>query len=75
MARTISVTVGRSSGKIEVYTITASKPTVQDALDTAGISLTKGDRIRLNGDTVQAGDSIENKDIITIAGRVSGGGN
>ncbi len=73
MARKITVTVGRHSGSVNEYTIDIANPTVQDALDKAGIDLTKGDRIRLNGDTVMVGDKIANDDVITVTGRVSGG--
>lgn len=73
MARSITVTVGRHSGSVNDYTIATANPTVGDALEQAGIELTKGDRIRLNGDTVLAGDKISNDDVITVTGRVSGG--
>ena len=74
MARQVLVKVGRNGGRVEEYAITTSDPTVSDALEAADIHLSKGERIRLNGDAAAEGDEVRNGDIITIAGKVSGGG-
>lgn len=73
MARQITVQVGRNGGRVEKYALTLASPTIADALEAADITLTKGDKIRLNGDSAYEADDIKNGDIITIAGKVSGG--
>ena len=70
----VIVKIGRSGGRVESYSIEGSDPTVADALEAAGISLTKGERIRLNGESADEDEEIQTDDIITIAGKVSGGG-
>lgn len=67
------VKVGRSGGRVEEYSLTGEDPTVEDALRAAGVNTTKGDRIRLNGETADEDEIVEDGDIITIAGKVSGG--
>lgn len=69
------VKVGRSGGRVEEYSLTEEDPTVADALAAAGISISKGDRIRLNGETADEDEDVEDGDIITVAGKVSGGSN
>ena len=66
------VKVGRSGGRVEEYSLTGDEPTVADALAAAGIRLTKGDRIRLGGQSADEDEIVENGDIITIGGKVSG---
>lgn len=73
MARQILVKVGRMGGRVEEYSIAGASPTVADALEAADIHVSKGDRIRLNAETVNQGDEVRNGDIITVAGKVSGG--
>ena len=69
----ILVSVGRTGKKVERYSITAEDPTVEDALEAAGITVSKGDRVRLDGETVELDEPIEDGAIITVAGKVSGG--
>lgn len=71
----ILVKVGRTGGRVEEYSLEGDEPTVSDALQAAGITISKGDRIRLNGETADEDDEVEDGDIITIAGKVSGGSN
>lgn len=71
----ILVKVGRTGGRVEEYSLTGDEPTVADALQAAGITISKGDRIRLNGDTADEDETVEDQDIITVAGKVSGGSN
>lgn len=71
----IIVKVGRTGKKVETYSITAEDPTVEDALEAAGITVSKGDRVRLDGETVELDEAIEDGAIITVAGKVSGGKN
>lgn len=70
---TTTVKVGRTGGRVEEYILEGDEPTVGDALSAANISTSKGDRIRLNGDVVDEDTIVENDDIITVAGKVSGG--
>ncbi len=72
-ASEIIVKIGRTGGRVEEYSIEGTDPTVEDALEVADISISKGDKIRLNGDSVDEDTVVENGDIITISGRVSGG--
>ena len=69
----VLVKVGRSGGRVEEYSLTGDEPTVADALAAASISISKGDRIRLNGETADEDEVVEDGDIITVAGKVSGG--
>lgn len=69
----VLVKVGRSGGRVEEYSLTGEEPTVGDALVAAGITISKGDRIRLNGETADEDEIVEEGDIVTIAGKVSGG--
>ena len=62
----ILVKVGRTGGRVEEYSLEGDEPTVEDALQAAGITLTKGERIRLNGETADEGDSVDDGDIITV---------
>lgn len=67
------VKVGRTGGRVEEYSLEGDEPTVGDALALAGLSVSKGDRIRLNGDAADEDTIVEDGDIITMAGKVSGG--
>lgn len=69
----ILVKVGRTGGRVEEYSLTGTEPTVADALEAAGLSVSKGDRIRVNGDTAEDDTILENGDVITVSGKVSGG--
>lgn len=69
------VKVGKTGGKVETYSLMGDEPTVSDALEAAGITLSKGDRIRVNGDAADEDDAVYSDDIVTIAGKVSGGSN
>jgi sulfur carrier protein ThiS len=69
------VKVGRTGGRVEEYSLEGDEPTVADALQAAGITISKGDRIRLNGETATEDDEVQSGDIVTIAGKVSGGSN
>lgn len=69
----ILVKVGRSGGRVEEFAITGEDLTVADALEAAGISVTKGDRIRVNSEIADKSDDISDGDIITVSGKVSGG--
>jgi sulfur carrier protein ThiS len=67
------VKVSRTGGRVEEYALEGEEPTVGDALQKAGITLTKGDRVRIGGDVVDVDTIVDDGDIITIAGKVSGG--
>ena len=67
------VKVGRTGGRVEEYSLEGDEPTVADALAAAGISISKGDRIRLNGDAADEDEAVQDGDIVTVAGKVSGG--
>lgn len=69
------VKVGRTGGRVEEYSLEGEEPTIADALSAAGITISKGDRIRLNGDAAEEDEVVQGGDIITIAGKVSGGSN
>lgn len=69
------VKVGKTGGKVETYSLMGSEPTVADALEAASITLSKGDRIRVNGDAAEEDQEVYDDDIITVAGKVSGGSN
>lgn len=71
--KTITVKVGRTGGRVKEYVLEGEEPTIADALEAADISSTKGDRVRLNGDIADEDTVVEDGDIITVAGRVSGG--
>lgn len=67
----IIVKVGRPGGKIEEYSLDEDS-TVEDALKAADIDTSKGDRIRVNNDSVVLDDVLEHGDLITVAGKVAG---
>lgn len=69
----ITVKVGRSGGRVEEYILEGDEPTVGDALEAADISISKGQRIRLGGDVVDEDTIVEDGDMITVQGKVSGG--
>jgi uncharacterized protein YabE (DUF348 family) len=68
-----TVKVGRTGGKVEEYELEGEEPTVGDALEEAGISVSKGDRIRMDGDLVDRDTIVEAGAIIMVSGKVSGG--
>lgn len=68
-----TVRVGRTGGRIEKYELEGDEPTVGEALEEAGISTTKNDRIRLDGDIVDEDTIVSEGQIITVSGKVSGG--
>lgn len=67
-----SVKVGRTGGKVEEYELEGDEPTVADALEEAGISTSKGDRIRMDGEIVDRDTIVEDGAIIMVAGKVAG---
>jgi hypothetical protein len=67
------VKISRTGGRVEEYQLDGDEPTVGDALQKAGITLVKGDRVRIGGDQADEDTIVDDGDIITIAGRVSGG--
>lgn len=67
----VLVKVGRSGGEVKEYSV-SEDATVLDVLNAAGITLTKGERLRLNGDAVEEDDAVDDGDIITISGKVAG---
>lgn len=69
----VTVKVGRTGGKVEEYELEGDEPTVGDALEEAGISVSKGDRIRMDGDLVDRDTILEEGAIIMVSGKVSGG--
>lgn len=71
----ISVKVGRTGGRVEEYLLEGDEPTVGDALAAAGIELSKGQRVRVGGESAEEDTIVEDGDIITVQGKVSGGNN
>ena len=69
---TITVKVGRTGGRIEEYALEGDEPTVGEALEAAGISTSKGDRIRADGDVVDRDTIAEDGQIIMVSGKVAG---
>lgn len=67
----VLVKVGRSGGKVEEYSV-SEDATVLDVLNAAGLTLTKGERLRLNGGAAEEDDGIDDGDVITISGKVAG---
>lgn len=67
-----TVKVGRSGGNVEKYSLPGDEPTVGDALDEAGISTSKGDRIRMDGEVVDRDTIVEEGAIITVQAKVAG---
>jgi molybdopterin converting factor small subunit len=70
---TITVKISRTGGQVTEYSLEGDDPTVGDALEAARIEISKGDRIRVNGELVDEDTVVSQDDIITITGKVSGG--
>ena len=69
---TITVKIGRTGSRIEEYALEGEEPTVGDALEAAGISTSKGDKIRMDGELVDRDTIVEDSAIIMISGKVAG---
>ena len=67
-----TVKVGRTGGRVESYELEGDEPTVGEALEEAGLSVSKGDRIRMDGVIVDRDTIVEDGAIIMVAGKVAG---
>lgn len=72
---TISVKVMRTGGRTVKVKLEGDEPTIDDALSEADIELSKGDRVRLNNEPATGDTVLEEGDIITVGGKISGGKN
>lgn len=70
-----TVKVVKTGGKIEEYLLEGHEPTVDDALEAAGMDLIKGQRVRMDGELVDGDTIVEEGAIITVTGAVAGGKN
>ena len=68
----IEVKVARTGGKPEVYVLEEGA-TAEDALDAAGITYNRRDRVRINGDIAELDDELEDGDRVTVTGKIQGG--
>ncbi len=67
----ILVKVARTGGAVTEYCLDGEK-TVEEALGLANISVSKGDRIRVDGKIADLDTKLKNGDIVTVAGKVAG---
>lgn len=69
------VKIVKTGGKIEEYLFEGDEPTVDDALEAAGMEITKGQRVRMDGDLVDGDTIVEDGSVLTVTGKVAGGAN
>ncbi len=70
--RQILVKVGRLGGEVIEYALNGN-PTIEKALDAAGIELDEDQVARVNGTAVEdLSEDLKNGDIVTVAGQVKG---
>ena len=68
----IIVKVVRTGGEVKKYSLEDGS-TVEDALDAAGITYNRRDRVRINGEIAELEDVLEDGDRVTVTGKVAGG--
>ena len=68
----IFVQFARTGGEVTQYCLDGAR-TVSALLEMAGDSLHDEDRIRVNGKNADEKTTLRNGNIVTVAGRVSGG--
>ncbi len=67
----IFVKVARLGGEVKEYALNGAR-TVEAALAAAGLDRDGNDRIRVNGEPVDKETTLQNGDVLTIAGRIQG---
>lgn len=65
------VKVGRSGGEVKEYAV-KDRATLLDVLEVAGLVLTQGERVRVNGESASEDDIVEDGDIVIVSGKVAG---
>ena len=69
----ILVKVARTGGQVVEVSLNGGR-TVEDAIDAADIEYNSRDRIRVNGEPADLDDDLEDGDIVTLSGKIKGGG-
>lgn len=69
---TISVRVAQIGGEIKEIALEEGS-TIEDALNAAGIDPNGGQRIRVDGETAELQDELEDGDYVTLSGKIKGG--
>lgn len=70
----ITVKVARAGNRVQEVLLEEDK-TVSAALTAAGVSYSRTDRIRVNGKSATESTVLRKSDIVTVAGKISGGAN
>ena len=71
-AAPVLVKVARTGGQVTEYALNGEH-TVREAMELAGMTTNKGDRVRVNGRVAEHDTVLHNNDIVIVAGRVEGG--
>lgn len=69
----ILVKVARTGGLVKEVALNGGR-TVEDAIDAAEMEYSSRDRIRIDGEPADLDDELEDGNIVTLTGKVKGGG-
>lgn len=69
---TILVKVARAGGTVQEVCLNGNR-TVADALRAANIEFDDTSRLRVDGETVELDDELEDGEIVTMSGKIKGG--